>query len=170
LKIEKWIKVQRKNGCTIESLDFRGREDWEGLIEMGAGVSLEKEVTFAFEADENSNPRLQIRQGVFIGRNTFLSVNSSIDIGSDVLIGAYSYIASANHTFVTRSIPIKAQGYTCGPVTIETGAWLGAHTIVLPNVKIGEGAIVGAGSVVTKNIPAYEIWAGVPAKKIGDRP
>jgi acetyltransferase-like isoleucine patch superfamily enzyme len=65
---------------------------------------------------------------------------------------------------------IKDQGYTLGPVKIGAGAWLGTQVIILPNVTIGEGAIIGAGSVVTKSVGAYEIWGGVPARKIGDRP
>jgi acetyltransferase-like isoleucine patch superfamily enzyme len=54
-------------------------------------------------------------------------------------------------------------------VTIEPDVWLGVCVTVLPAVKIGRGAIVAANSVVNKSIPAYEIWAGSPAKKVGER-
>jgi acetyltransferase-like isoleucine patch superfamily enzyme len=56
-----------------------------------------------------------------------------------------------------------------GSIIIEDWAWIGAGTIVLPGIHIGKGAIVGAGSVVTRSVPAFEIWAGNPAKKIRDR-
>lgn len=170
LMVKKWLKVQRRRGCVMESVDFRGRENWGGLIEMGTGVSLEKEVTFAFDPDQKSRPRLQIGQGVFIGRNTFISVYDQVVISANVLIGAYCYVASSNHAFGTRALAIKDQGYTYGPVKIGEGAWLGTQVIILPNVTIGAGAIIGAGSVVTKSVGPYEIWGGVPARKIGDRP
>lgn len=169
-RMKKWLNVQRRRGCAIESLEIRGRENWEDLIEIGIRVAIEREVTVAFAPDEKSGPRLRVGPGVFIGRNTFISVFDGIEIGADTLIGAYSYVASNNHAFGTRAMAIKDQGYTRGPVKIGQGAWLGTHVVVLPNVTIGEGAIIGAGSVVTKSVGAYEIWGGVPARKIGDRP
>ncbi|MBP5973266.1 acyltransferase [Brasilonema sp. CT11] len=106
----------------------------------------------------------------YIGRNTFIGVFQPITIGEDVLIGAYSYIISGNHCYERRDIPIGAQGFVGAPIVIEDGAWLGTHVVVLPGVTIGKGAIVAAGSVVTKSIPAYEVWGGVPAKFIKNRP
>jgi acetyltransferase-like isoleucine patch superfamily enzyme len=52
---------------------------------------------------------------------------------------------------------------------LEEDVWLGCHVVVLMGVKIGRGAVVAAGAIVNKNIPSYEIWGGVPAKKIGER-
>jgi acetyltransferase-like isoleucine patch superfamily enzyme len=169
-KLDRWIKQIRKGGSSIESLDIRGGLDWERRVTIGQGVSIEKDVTFAFAIEGGDGHTLEIGDGVFIGRNTFLSAIYPIQVGKNVLIGAYSYIASNNHGFATRAVPIHQQGYTAGPVKIQEGAWLGAHVIVLPGVTIGEGAIVGAGSVVTKDVPSYEIWAGVPAKFLKVRP
>ncbi|MDD3003028.1 MAG: DapH/DapD/GlmU-related protein, partial [Candidatus Shapirobacteria bacterium] len=56
-----------------------------------------------------------------------------------------------------------------GPVEIGDYVFIGPRAIILPDIKIGKGAVVAAGAVVTKDIPDFEIWAGVPAKKIGDR-
>ena len=53
-------------------------------------------------------------------------------------------------------------------MTILFGAWIASYAIILPGVTIGKNSVVGAGSVVTKDIPDYEVWAGVPAKKIKD--
>jgi acetyltransferase-like isoleucine patch superfamily enzyme len=167
--IRKWIAVQRTRGSTIESIDVRA-EFLEKSIEMGAGVVLEKEVTLAFVRDEKGRPHLRIGDGVFIGRNTMLSIHSPIIIGANVLIGAYSYITSCNHAFKTRALPIGAQGYTSAPITLEAGAWVGTHVVILPGIIVGEGAIVGAGSIVTRNIPPYEIWGGSPAHFLGKRP
>ena len=55
------------------------------------------------------------------------------------------------------------------PIVLEDDVWLGVNVVVLKGVTIGRGAVVGAGAIVTKSIPACEIWAGVPARKVGTR-
>jgi acetyltransferase-like isoleucine patch superfamily enzyme len=168
--ISRWISAQRRRGSTIEAIELQGNFSIQ-FIETGSGISLEKEVTLSFVRDkEATHPHLRIGDGVFIGKNTFISIHAPIFIGANVLIGPYCYITSCNHAFKTRALPIGLQGYTFAPVVIETGAWLGTHVIVLPGVTIGEGAIIGAGAVVTRNIPPYEIWGGSPAEFIAHRP
>ena len=103
---------------------------------------------------------------MFFGRNTYLGAWTPIRIGDDTLIGAYCYIISGNHRFEQRELPIRVQGYEGEPITIGRNVWLGSHVVVLPGVTIGDNAVIGAGSVVTSSIPAAEIWAGVPARKI----
>jgi acetyltransferase-like isoleucine patch superfamily enzyme/glycosyltransferase involved in cell wall biosynthesis len=169
-RLRRWTRLQRRRRSIIEAIDIRGCDDWESRVSLGSGLSIEKEVTFAFAPDAPPAVTLEIGDGTFIGRNTFFSAVFPIRVGENVLIGAYCYIASNNHGFATRALPIHEQGYTAGPVEIGRGAWLGAHVIVLPGVKIGEGAIIGAGSVVTKDVPAYEIRAGVPARFLRMRP
>lgn len=165
----RWLASQRQCGCIIESVDIRGRSDWTGSIRIEGKVSIEKETTFAFPPDDMPCEGITIGSGVFVGRNTFFSIIGKIHVADNVLIGPYSYIASANHRFTELDLPISHQGYDLKDVTIETGVWLGAHVVVLPGITIGQGAIVGAGAVVTKDIPEYEIWGGIPAKKIGAR-
>jgi acetyltransferase-like isoleucine patch superfamily enzyme len=70
-----------------------------------------------------------------------------------------------------RDGPIVKQ--TAGPeepVTLDTDVWIGANAVLLKGVTIGKGAIVAAGAVVRNSIPSYEIWGGVPARKLGERP
>jgi maltose O-acetyltransferase len=107
---------------------------------------------------------------VFIGRNTYIGAFQPIEIGRASMIGAYSYIVSGNHRFDRRDIPIREQGFSGKAVVLEEDVWLGTHVVVLPGIRIGRGAIVAAGSVVNRDVPAYEIWGGVPAKFIGTRP
>ncbi|MCE9640174.1 MAG: hypothetical protein K8S22_08520 [Betaproteobacteria bacterium] len=66
-------------------------------------------------------------------------------------------------------MPINNQGHAAGVIDVADDVWIGANTVILPDVSIGKGAIIGAGSVVTKDVPAYSIAAGVPAKVIGTR-
>jgi acetyltransferase-like isoleucine patch superfamily enzyme len=85
------------------------------------------------------------------------------------MIGAYSYIISANHCFKDKNKPIRLQGYTGAPIDIGCDVWIGCHVTILPGVTIGDGAIIAAGAVVNKNVPSFEIWGGVPARKLGER-
>ena len=106
-----------------------------------------------------------------IDRNSYIGVHQTITIGRNVLIAAYYYIISGNHCYASRQIPIQKQGFFLGkPITIGDDVWLGTHVVVLEGVNIGTGAVVGTGSLVNKDIPPYEIWAGVPAKFIKERP
>jgi acetyltransferase-like isoleucine patch superfamily enzyme len=57
-----------------------------------------------------------------------------------------------------------------GPIVLEQDVWLGANAVVLKGVKIARGAIIAAGAVVTTDVPQFEIWGGVPARKLGERP
>jgi acetyltransferase-like isoleucine patch superfamily enzyme len=90
-----------------------------------------------------------------------------ITIEDDVLMGSGIHIYVTTHRFDNPNIPLIDQGYreSLG-VTLKKGCWIGANSIILPGVMIGENAVVGAGSIVTKNIPARTLAVGNPAKVI----
>lgn len=104
-----------------------------------------------------------------INNYTILDGRGGLTIGDDVLIGFESLILSSSHRFSNPSIPIRLQGMESAPIKIGNDVWLGARVIILPGVTIGDGAVVGAGAVVTKNIPPLTIAVGVPARPIGRR-
>lgn len=120
--------------------------------------------------------RILCPANVVIGDNVSINVNSTLDgnggltIGSDVMIGSYCQILTANHVFASREKPMKEQGISTRPVNIGDDVWLGSAVIILPGVKVGKGAIIAAGAVLTKDVEPYHIVAGVPAKPIGVRP
>ena len=91
------------------------------------------------------------------------------EIGRYSAIGPHSAIMTYKHLFDDVSIPIKFQDLELKKVKIGEGVWLGAHVVVMPGVTIGDNSVVGAGAVVTKDIPSYSIAAGVPAKVIKKR-
>lgn len=114
---------------------------------------------------------------ISIGRNVVLRPFSmlfaegggsiNIDIRDDVLIGSGVHIYVSNHEFRNTDIPICFQGHTSSKkVVIREGAWIGACTIILPGVEVGKNSVIGANSVVTKNVPDNMVYAGNPAKKI----
>lgn len=108
------------------------------------------------------NGHISIGEHSVIGRKVVLQ--GEITIGNNVSITAESYIFSGSHDKNSSSF-----AYISKPIFIDDYSWLGARSIVLPGVTIGLGAIVGAGSVVTRDIPAYQVYAGAPAKQIGTR-
>ena len=107
---------------------------------------------------------------ITIGDNTAINERSrlrNVCIGSDVLIAPEVYILHSGHSYSRIDIPIKLQGETFYSKTIvENGAWIGARSIIMPGKRIGEGAIIAAGSVVTKSVPPYAIVGGNPASII----
>lgn len=92
-----------------------------------------------------------------------------IEIGRETAIGPGTVIRAANHRFARPDVPIISQGHTAGSVIIEEDVWIGANCVITPDVRIGRGAIVGAGAVVTRNVAPFTIVAGVPAREIGRR-
>jgi virginiamycin A acetyltransferase len=108
----------------------------------------------------------------YINPGSVLYSGNGITMGDYVLLAAGVMLMPTNHAFGSREIPIRHQGFASskGGIVIEDDVWLGANAVVLDGAHIGKGAIIGAGSVVTGKVPAYEIWGGIPAKKIGQRP
>ncbi|WP_373032846.1 glycosyltransferase [Sulfurovum sp.] len=122
-----------------------------------------------------SNSFLYAQKGeIIIGKNSFIGFGSqivakkSIAIGNDCLVSAYSIIRDANHG-TKGHIPISLQPHDIKAIIIEGDVWLGAHTVVTAGSSIGQGAVVGANAVVTKDIESYTIVGGVPARFIKKR-
>lgn len=110
---------------------------------------------------------IEIGDETDIGCNTVISSCSGIVIGESVLIAGNCYIGGGRYIADRLDIPMMEQGvYSMGKVMIKDGAWLGAGATVLDGVQVGKGCIVGAGAVVTKDLPDFAIAVGVPAKVI----
>lgn len=92
---------------------------------------------------------------------------AEIIIEDNVMMGAGVHFYVNNHKFESRDIPLIEQGYyPSKSIVVKAGAWIGANSIILPGVTIGVNAVVGAGSIVTKNIPDFSIAVGSPCKVI----
>lgn len=92
-----------------------------------------------------------------------------LEIGNDVMLGFESVILTSTHKSDRLDIPMGDQGMFSAPVIIGDDVWTGCRVVIMPGVTIGDHAIVAAGSVVTKDVPAWGIVGGVPAKFIRDR-
>ncbi|MBI1284711.1 MAG: acyltransferase [Thiobacillus sp.] len=144
----------------------------EGGLEMKKGVRIEKGTMLCLGDAKNGYGSLSIAEGTWIGQyNNFrLAGNSQIRVGRDCMISQFCSIVAANHA-TKRNARIKDQGIDAksGAVIIGDDVWLGAGSTILPGVSVGNGTIVAANSVVSRNIPEFEIWGGTPAVRIGER-
>ena len=112
---------------------------------------------------------LILGNNVGLSQNCFIQVRGKVVIGSNVIIGPGVYIFSENHNFDKLDLFINEQGTNRKGVVIKDGVWLGARCVILDGVTVGENSIIAAGSIVTKDVPPYEIWGGNPAKLIKNR-
>ncbi len=149
--------------CTIINANY---------ITFGNKSSIGNNSTLYCHIDENtkSKPKLVIGNGVSIGSGSHITCSTEIKIGEGVLTGKKVLITDNAHGASNRLTldiaPILREVVSSGPVIIDDNVWIGEKASIMPNVKIGKGAIVAANAVVTKDVPAYAVVAGVPAKII----
>lgn len=109
---------------------------------------------------------LYVGDDVDIALDVIITTNGGVKIGHRVLIGYRAQILSQNHSIPDRSSKIFDSKHNRKAVVIGDDVWIGANSIILPGVTIGEGAVIAAGAIVTKNVPAFNVVAGVPAEVI----
>jgi len=110
------------------------------------------------------NGDIILEKNVNIGFNSEIFSGSKVVIGENTLIAAYVYIIGGGHDYSRVDIPISEQEKPSHGIKIEKNCWIGAGAEVFDNVTIGEDTIIGAGAVVSKDIPAFSIAAGIPAR------
>lgn len=123
---------------------------------------------------------VNIEKGALFGKNISLGdssgigiraqIENNVTIGKNVMMGPDCMIFTQNHAFENRNVPMMEQGFSeVKPVFIGDDVWIGARVIILPGVNVGKGSIIGAGSVVTKDIEEYSVVGGNPAKLLKKR-
>jgi len=110
---------------------------------------------------------IHIGNNVHIGSYNIIGARRSIILEDDLLIGPHVMIGDQSHHYENVDIPIKLQEVTeGGPVLIERECWIGANVFILPNVTIGRHSVIGANSVVNRDIPPYSVAVGAPAQVV----
>lgn len=135
---------------------------------------LYKKITKCKAKNINIQNNSYFDSNVVIGDNSGIGTKSLIqgpcEIGANVMMGPETVILTRNHKFDNINVPMIEQGFSePNKVIIEDDVWIGIRTIILPGVKIGRGAIIAAGAVVSKDVEPWSIVGGVPAKVIKNR-
>ena len=124
---------------------------------LGENVNIGKRAELGYD--------LTIGDNSGIGRDSIIA--SHVRIGNGVMMGPQCIIYTRNHKFSDINVPMFKQGFSeVKPVEISDDVWIGARVTILPGVKIGKGAVIGAGSVVTKDVPEYAVIGGNPTRVI----
>ena len=111
-----------------------------------------------------SGRNLTLGNDVDLAAGVLITTEGGVSIGDRTLVGYRTCILSSNHNIPPKPDRILGAGHTKARVDIGPDVWIGANCTILPGVSIGEGAVVAAGSVVTKDVEPFQIVAGVPAK------
>ena len=153
-------------GSRIEKVDFLRSPHRIFLgshVFIGHGARIE---TFTQHAGEVYLPTISIGDGTTIEPYSHIGAAAEITIGSHVVMASRIYITDHDHTYDDSDRSVGSQPLRTAPVRIGDFVWLGENVMVLKGVTIGHHAIIGAGSVVTRDIPPYAIAAGAPARVI----
>jgi galactoside O-acetyltransferase len=135
-------------------------------IRIGEGTSI-MSGSYLY-AHDSSN--LVIGSHCSFNHNVMLgAAGGEIIIGNNVLIGPNVVLRASDHVFTSTEIPIRSQGHRPGRILIGDDVWLAANVVVTSNVSIGSGCVVGAGSIVTRDLPPMSVCVGNPARPISSR-
>lgn len=137
------------------------------LISIGDDVTIGTDTAIYVHPDRPNSKEVIIKIGnnVHIGSHNIIGARRRIVFEENVLVGPHVMIGDHTHHYEDVDIPIKLQEATeGGAVLIERDSWIGANVFILPNVTIGRHSVIGANSVVTRDIPAYSVAVGVPAR------
>jgi acetyltransferase-like isoleucine patch superfamily enzyme len=136
---------------------------------IGSGSEIYDQVVIRFVGGSGD---IVMGKFCYINPGCVLYSGNGIRFGDYVLLAPGVKVMPTNHAFTSRDTPIRHQGFmpSRGGIVIEDDVWVGANAVLLDGAQIGRGAIIAAGAVVSGGVPAFEIWGGVPARKIRDRP
>ena len=132
-------------------------------------LSAGKKLSIADDVTIEVPEKISIGDNCGFNKGCWISGGGGVTIGNNVIFGPYCVIHSQNHIFDDTHKPISEQGHKDLPVVIEDDVWVASHVTITPGSKIGKGSVIGAGAVVTGEIPPYSVAAGVPAKVIKKR-
>jgi acetyltransferase-like isoleucine patch superfamily enzyme len=133
----------------------------EGRLEIGAGVLLEPGVWITAPG----SARVRIGAGTFLNMGVMVASQELVEIGENCMLANGCFVSDSSHRYSDPELPVTWQGFESkGPTRIGANCWLGAHVVVTSGVTIGERCVIGAGSVVTRDIESHSIAAGAPAR------
>lgn len=171
VKIVNMFSLKKRKNWLLKRRETKGKK---GLLiryilikslakSCGDNVSISEDV-YLFSPEN-----IEFGDNVSIHPMCYIEGQGGITIGNDVSIAHATSILSTTHNMDDLDIPIKDQGVTEKPVIIHDNVWIGCKTTILCGIEVSSGSVIGANSVVTKNIKPFTVCAGVPAKEIRSR-
>ncbi|WP_283949346.1 acyltransferase [Sulfurimonas hydrogeniphila] len=173
--------IPTKLGTTLRYWGYRPFfQEVKGKFNIDTGVTIMgfKNISLGNDIVLMKNSYVYAHDGgdIVIGNNFTMNTNSQLGasfgkivIGDDCAIAPNCVLRAANHTFDDPNVPFREQGHTYGEIIIEDDVWISSNCVITANTKIGKSSIIGAGSVVTKDVEPYSVMGGVPAKLIRKR-
>lgn len=177
-----WWRKKRQYGRALRPLnrilltrELARREAYARGVVYGEALEMLRDGRLTIGADSFLEPgvwltagptgRISIGRGVFLNLGVMIAAADLVEIGDHCMIANGSLITDSNHRFEDLTQPITWQGFaTKGPTRIGSNCWLGANVVVTSGVTIGERCVIGANAVVTKDVPAFSVAAGNPAR------
>jgi acetyltransferase-like isoleucine patch superfamily enzyme len=137
----------------------------EGRLEIGENTLLEPGVWITAPGDA----RVRIGEGCFLNLGVMVAAVALVEIGDHCMFANGCFISDGSHRFDDPTKPVTWQGFTTnGPTRIGDTVWCGANVVITSGVTVGERCVIGANSVVTRDLPPYSIAAGAPARVLRD--
>jgi acetyltransferase-like isoleucine patch superfamily enzyme len=138
-----------------------------GGIRIGANtIVMHGAVLHVYNFRHMPQSQITIGRDSLIGEYTVIRGQGGVTIGDRVYTSPFTQIIAVNHVFDDPARPFVEQGITAEGIVVEDDVWLGANVVVTDGVRIGKGAVVAAGAVVTRDVPPHTVVAGVPARVI----
>jgi len=148
-----------KENVTIEDSVLLDAGRFGGRIEIGRRSKIKR-----FTTIRSYDGIIKIGDRTSIGEQCVLYGHGDISIGSNVILGPCVTLSASMHIYSSQAVPIRFQGETALGIIIEDDVWVGTRAVVLDGVTIHCGAVIGAGAVVTRDVPANAVVVGVPAR------
>jgi len=161
IEFGKWVRIEK--GVFLSGLG-RGKLSIGNSASIGAYSQVIISTSF-----NNVGEHIKIGNHVGIGQFASIGGSGGVTIGDNSIIGQYFSCHPENHNYGDKDKLIREQGTTRSEIVIGSNCWIGSKVTVLAGVKIGNGCVIAAGSVVTKDIPENSIAAGIPAKVLKSR-
>lgn len=161
---------QRIRGYRIDkSVILFGRAELFQSKKNSITIGKNTTVGFGTRIRAGFNGKITIGENVLIDDYSYVMAQSSVYIGDNTLVASSCYIIDFNHKYPLyefNKYGNSEKSYERKPIRIGKYVWIGTHVVILPGVEIGDHVVIGAGSIVTKSIPAYTLAVGNPAKVI----
>ncbi len=161
-----WMRMR---GYDLDwSVILSGRNDFFQSLKHAISVDKHTKIGKNTRISSGFAGRIKIGKNVLIDDGCIVMAQDKIIIGDNTWIAASCFITDFNHKYKDNSRPMYQQGYETKPVVIGKNVWIGTHSVILPGVTVGDRAVIGAGSIVTRDVSANSVAVGNPAKVINN--